>query len=152
MSVEWREDYDSVSSKNPAEAMNISGKELLKTNKKYYIVDLGIRNYILPKQHYDIGFSIENIVYFELLRRGYEVYTGKEGSLEGDFIARKNQIYTYIQVTASMLEERTFEREMRPLREIKDNYRKMVLTLDEYSVGNYEGIEVCQVIEWLLNE
>lgn len=136
----------------PAEAMNISGKELLKTNKKYYIVDLGIRNYILPKQHYDIGFSIENIVYFELLRRGYEVYTGKEGSLEVDFIARKNQIYTYIQVTASMLEERTFEREMRPLREIKDNYRKMVLTLDEYSVGNYAGIEVCQVIEWLLNE
>ena len=120
----------------PVEPMDISGKELLKSNKKYYIVDLGIRNYILPKKRYDLGFSIENIVYFELHRRGYEVYIGKNKNLEVDFIAKKNNEYTYIQVTASMLEESTFEREITPLREIRDNYPKIILTLDEFTVGN----------------
>ena len=134
----------------PVEPIDISGKELLKSNKKYYIVDLGIRNYILPKKRYDLGFSIENIVYFELHRRGYEVYVGKNKSLEVDFVAKKSNEYTYIQVTASMLEESTFEREMTPLREIRDNYPKIVLTLDEFTVGNYEGIKVINVIDWLL--
>ena len=136
----------------PVEPMDISGKELLKSNKKYYIVDLGIRNYILPKKRYDLGFSIENIVYFELHRRGYEVYIGKNKNLEVDFIAKKNNEYTYIQVTASMLEESTFEREITPLREIRDNYPKIILTLDEFTVGNYEGIKVINVIDWLLEE
>ena len=131
---------------------SLSGKELLKSNKKYYIVDLGIRNYILPKKRYDLGFSIENIVYFELHRRGYEVYIGKNKNLEVDFIAKKNNEYTYIQVTASMLEESTFEREITPLREIRDNYPKIILTLDEFTVGNYEGIKVINVIDWLLEE
>ena len=136
----------------PVEPMDVSGKELLKSNKKYYIVDLGIRNYILPKKRYDLGFSIENIVYFELHRRGYEVYIGKNKNLEVDFIAKKNNEYTYIQVTASMLEESTFEREITPLREIRDNYPKIILTLDEFTVGNYEGIKVINVIDWLLEE
>ena len=124
------------------EPMDIVGKELLKSNKKYYIVDLGIRNYILPKKEYDLGFLIENVVYFELLRRGYEVNIGKNGSTEIDFIAKKNNEYTYIQVTASMLEESTFNREMKPL--------KSILTLDNFTVGNYEGIKVINVIDWLL--
>ena len=131
--------------------MDISGKEVLKSNKKYYIVDLGIRNYVLPKKKYDLGFSIENIVYFELHRRGYEIYVGKNKSLEVDFIARKHNEYMYVQVTASMMEESTFEREMKPLREIKDNYKKIVLTLDEFTTGDYEGIKVINVIDWLLD-
>lgn len=135
----------------PVEPMDISGKEVLKSNKKYYIVDLGIRNYVLPKKKYDLGFSIENIVYFELHRRGYEIYVGKNKSLEVDFIARKHNEYMYVQVTASMMEESTFEREMKPLREIKDNYKKIVLTLDEFTTGDYEGIKVINVIDWLLD-
>lgn len=134
----------------PVDAMDISGKELLKSNRKYYIVDLGIRNYILPKKRYDLGFSIENIVYFELHRRGYEIYIGKNKSMEVDFVARKNNEYTYIQVTASMVEESTFEREMKPLEAIRDNYEKLVLTLDDYSAGNYTGIKVVNIIDWLL--
>lgn len=117
------------------EPMDISRKEVLKSNKKYYIVDLGIRNYVLQKKTYDLGFSILTIVYLELLRRGYEIYVGKNKSLEVDFIARKHNEYSYVQVTASMMEESTFERVMKPLREIKDNYKKIVLTLDEVYNG-----------------
>lgn len=136
----------------PVEAMNVSGKQLLKSNRKYYIVDTGIRNFILPKQRYDIGFSVENIVYFELLRCGYEVYVGKGNHDEVDFIAKKDGSYTYIQVTASLIEESTFNREIRPLQNIRDNYEKIILTLDDYTAGNYEGIRVINVIDWLMEE
>lgn len=133
----------------PVERFDIVGKQVLKANKKWYMVDLGLRNYILPRKRYDLGFSVENIVYFELLRRGYRVNIGKYGNTEVDFVARKQEKLVYFQVTADMTAESTFEREMRPLREIKDNYEKIVLTLDEYSVGNYDGIEVKNVIQWL---
>ena len=136
----------------PVEVMDISGKEVLKSNKKYYIVDPGIRNYILPKQFYDLGFTIENIVYLELLRRKYNVNIGRSGRTEVDFIAKKNDVYTYIQVTASLVDENTFNREMRPLKEIEDNYEKIILTLDRYTLGNYEGIKVTNIIDWLLEE
>lgn len=134
-----------------AERYDVLGKQLLKTNQKYYIVDLGIRRYLLPRKRYDLGFSLENLVYFELLRRGYEVNIGKVGNTEIDFVARKNEEITYFQVTASMVEESTFEREMAPLKAINDNYLKMVITLDYFSVGNYDGIKVVNAIEWLLN-
>lgn len=136
----------------PVEVMDISGKEVLKSNKKYYIVDPGIRNYILPKQFYDLGFTIENIVYLELLRRRYNVNIGRSGRTEVDFIAKKNDVYTYIQVTASLVDENTFNREMRPLKEIEDNFEKIILTLDRYTLGNYEGIKVINIIDWLLEE
>lgn len=134
----------------PAERFDIVGKEILKSNKKWYIVDLGLRNHILPRKNYDLGFSIENIVYFELLRRGYKVNIGKYGNSEVDFVAQKNGVLTYYQVTADMTNETTFEREMTPLKNIKDNYEKIVLTLDKFSVGNYEGIKVVNLIDWLL--
>lgn len=134
----------------PAERFDIVGKQLLKANKKLYMVDLGLRNHILPRKRYDLGFSIENIVYFELLRQGYQVNIGKFGSTEVDFVAQKQGILTYYQVTANMTAEETFEREMRPLRGIQDNYEKIVLTLDRFSLGNYEGIKVVNVIDWLL--
>lgn len=114
------------------------------------MVDLGLRNHILPGKRYDLGFSIENIVFFELLRRGYRVNIGKYGSAEVDFVAQDQGILTYYQVTADMTAEETFEREMRPLRGIQDNYEKIVLTLDRFSPGNYEGIKVIHVLDWLL--
>lgn len=136
----------------PVEVMDVSVKEVLKSNKKYYIVDPGIRNYILPKQFYDLGFTIENIVYLELLRRRYNVNIGRNGRTEVDFIAKRNDVYTYIQVTASLVDENTFNREIRPLQQIEDNYEKIILTLDRYTLGNYEGIKVINIVDWLLEE
>lgn len=136
----------------PVEVMDVSGKEVLKSNKKYYIVDPGIRNYILSKQFYDLGFTIENIVYLELLRRRFNVNIGRNGRTEVDFIAKRNDVYTYIQVTASLVDENTFNREIRPLQQIEDNYEKIILTLDRYTLGNYEGIKVINIIDWLLEE
>jgi len=134
----------------PVERFDIVGKHLLKVNRKFYMVDLGLRNHILPRKNYDLGFSIENIVYFELFRRGYEINIGKLGTTEVDFVARKDDTYCYFQITADMMNKDTFEREMRPLRAIRDNYEKSVLTLDRFSIGNYEGIRVVNVIDWLL--
>lgn len=133
----------------PVERFDITGKQLLKANRKWYMVDLGLRSHILPKKSYDLGFSIENIVFFELLRRGYQVTIGKYGNTEVDFVAQKNGILTYFQVTADMTAEETFRREMRPLQEIRDNYEKIILTLDHLTIGNYEGIKVINVLEWL---
>ena len=134
-----------------AERFDIVGKQLLKVNKKMYMVDLGLRNHILPRKYYDLGFSVENIVFFELLRRGDRVAVGKYGSAEVDFVARRQDVITYYQVTADMTAKETFEREMRPLRSIHDNYEKIVLTLDRFSTGNYDGIKVVNVVDWLLD-
>ncbi len=136
----------------PAERFDIAGKQLLKANKKLYIVDLGLRNHILPRRNYDFGFSLENIVYFELLRRGYKVMIGKSGTAEVDFAAEKQGEYSYYQVTADMTAEETFEREMRPLKLIRDNYEKTVLTADRLTIGNYNGIRVKNITDWLLEK
>ena len=136
----------------PAERYDVLGKQLLKTNQKMYIVDLGIRRHLLPRKRYDLGFTLENVVYLELLRRGYEVNIGKVGATEIDFIARKHDDVYYFQVTASMVEESTFDREMAPLKSIGDNYPKIVITLDRYTLGNYEGIRVVNAIDWLLDK
>ena len=134
----------------PVERFDIVGKQLLKVNNKFYMVDMGIRNHILPRKQYDLGFTIENIVYLELSRRGGKVTIGKYGSTEVDFVTKKEGVLTYYQVTSDMTAEETFEREMRPLRSIQDNYEKIVLTLDRFSLGNYDGIKVVNVIDWLL--
>ncbi|MBR2650039.1 MAG: ATP-binding protein [Clostridia bacterium] len=136
----------------PAERFDVLGKQLLKTNGKMYIVDLGLRRHLLARGKYDLGFSLENIIYFELLRRGYKVNVGKVGATEIDFVARKNEDVLYFQVTASMVEEATFEREMAPLRAVNDNYPKAVITLDRLTLGNYGGISVVNAIDWLLNK
>ena len=136
----------------PAERFDIIGKQLLKANRKMYIVDLGLRNHILPRRQYDLGFSLENIVYFELLRRGYRVMIGKIGSTEVDFVAEKQGSYTYFQVTADMTAQETFEREMKTLRRIRDNYEKIVLTGDRLTLGNYDGIQVKYLPDWLLEK
>lgn len=136
----------------PVERFDIVGKQVLKTNQKWYMVDLGLRSNILPRRNYDLGFSLENVVYFELLRRGYQVNIGKINSGEVDFVAQKQGTITYFQVTADMTAQETFEREMKPLRAIRDNYPKVVLTLDRFTPGDYEGIQVRQVTDWLLGK
>lgn len=136
----------------PAERFDVVGKQLLKANKKWYMVDLGLRNHILPRQTYDLGFSIENVVFFELLRRGCRVTIGKTREAEIDFVAQKQGVLTYYQVTADMTAQETFQREMKPLQSIRDNYQKIVLTLDRFSLGNYEGIEVLNVVDWLMQD
>ena len=133
-----------------AERYDVEGKQLLKQNGKLYIVDLGLRRYLLPKRNYDLGYSLENIVFLELVRRGYRVNVGKAGNAEIDFVAGKDDILEYYQVSASLIEQTTFEREIAPLRKIGDNYPKKILTLDRFTPGNYEGIEVINAIDWLL--
>ena len=135
----------------PAERFDISGKQLLKVNQKIYIVDVGLRRYLLPRKNYDLGFTLENIVYLELIRRGFRVNIGKLGNTEVDFVARMNEEINYIQVTASLTERSTFEREMKPLRAICDHYPKLILTLDRFTLGNYDGIRVANVVDWLLD-
>lgn len=132
------------------ERFDIVGKQLLKINNKLYMVDMGIRNHILPRKRYDLGFTIENIVFLELMRKGYKINIGKYGATEVDFVVQKEGVLTYYQVTADMTAKETFEREMKPLRSIPDNYEKVVLTLDHFSLGNYDGIKVVNVIDWLL--
>ena len=112
----------------PAERFDVVGKQLLKSNKKWYMVDLGLRNHILPRRNYDLGFSIENIVFFELLHRGYQVNIGKYENAEIDFVAQKQGVLTYFQVTADMTAQPTFDREMSSFYRMKDNYEKIVLT------------------------
>ena len=134
----------------PAERFDIVGKQMLKANKKYYMVDLGLRNHILPRKSYDLGFSVENMVYFELLRRGYKVSVGKHQDAEVDFVAQKQSGLVYVQVTADMTAKATFDREMKALYSIRDNYEKIVLTLDKLTIGNYDGIKVIYLLDWLM--
>ncbi|MDE6211072.1 MAG: ATP-binding protein [Clostridia bacterium] len=133
----------------PVERYDISGKVLLKRNLKYYIVDLGLKRHLVPKQGYDVGYAIENVVFFELLRRGYKVNVGKVGNTEVDFVAQKDGLVEYYQVSASMLDKSVFEREVAPLKNIKDMHTKKIITLDKFGLGNYDGIVVENIIDWL---
>ena len=129
---------------------DIKGKEYLRTLGKYYIVDIGLRNYLLGFRDRDRGHSLENIVYFELLRRGFDVAIGKIDNLEVDFIATSANEKMYIQVTESMKNELVRERELKSLQKIHNNYKKMVITLDKALDDEYDGIQSVDVIEWLL--
>ena len=130
---------------------DIKGKEILKTLEKYYIVDTGIRNVILGFRDSDFGHIIENIVYFELLRRGYNVTIGKNDSLEVDFIATKSNDKKYYQVTYTMLDENVKNRELGILKNINDNYEKTVITMDKiYNNTSEEGIKIRYLIDFLL--
>lgn len=131
---------------------DIRGKDYLRTQEKYYIVDIGLRNYLLGFRDRDIGHILENVVYFELLRRGYDVAVGKIDNSEIDFIAKDAKEKIYIQVTESMTGEDVRNRELAPLRKIRDNYEKIVLTLDPGLETTFEGIHSVQLIDWLLEE
>ena len=129
---------------------DIKGKEYLRTLGKYYIVDIGLRNYLLGFRDRDREHILENIVYFELLRRGFDVAIGKISNLEVDFIATNANEKIYIQVTESMKNELVRERELKPLQKIHNNYKKMVIALDKAFDDEYEGIRSIDIIEWLL--
>ncbi len=129
---------------------DIKGKEYLRTLGKYYIVDIGLRNYLLGYRNGDSGHILENIIYFELLRRGYDVAIGKIDNQEVDFIATKTDEKKYIQVTESMTAPETRERELAPLRKIRDNYEKLVIALECNLSQTQDGIKIVKALDFLL--
>lgn len=134
----------------PVQRYDIQGKELLKTLGKNYIIDLGFRNMLLGYRGTDRGHIIENVVFLELIRRDYRVYIGKVGSTEVDFVAEKPKEKIYVQVTESMQSPETRERELKPLRAIKDNYEKIVISMDRDYINSYDGIKAINLTDWLL--
>ena len=130
---------------------DIKGKEYLRTLGKYYIVDIGLRNFLLGFRNRDSGHAIENVVYFELLRRGYGVAIGKIDNQEVDFIATTADDKLYIQVTESMQSEDVRKRELAPLQKIRDNYEKIVLSLEPGLDASYDGIKSLNLVDWLLD-
>lgn len=133
-----------------AKRYDLKGKLFLKTLEKYYLVDMGIRNQLTGFRNANYGFVLENIVYLELLRRDYNVSIGKIGDLEVDFIATKTDEKAYFQVSASIIDSAVKERELRPLKTINDNYPKYILTMDEVDFGDFSGIKVKNIIDFLL--
>lgn len=135
-----------------ANRYDIKGKEYLKTQGKYYMVDTGLRNYFIGFRGEDRGHLIENVVYMELLHRGYNVSIGKINNKEVDFVATKFNDKLYVQVTDSLMEDSTRVREFASLKAINDNFEKIILTLDNVFVGtNDEGIKVLNLIDWLVS-
>lgn len=133
-----------------ANRYDLKGKKFLKTLEKYYIVDIGIRNKLTGLRDTDYGHVLENIIYLELLKRGYEVTIGKIGPLEVDFVATKTKEKIYYQVSATIINEDTRKRELKPLKKIDDNYPKYVLTMDKNIYTDYSGIKVKNIIDFLL--
>ena len=132
-----------------ARRYDVKGKNLLKTLGKYYIVDIGLRNMLLGYRDVDRGHVLENIVFLELRRRGYNVFTGKVDEKEIDFIAEKASHKMYIQVCESLGDDNTLKRELAPLLAIQDNYDKYIITNDKTFVESYEGIKVKNTADWL---
>ena len=135
-----------------AQRYNIRGKQYLKTLEKYYVVDIGMRYALLGTGGTDVGHILENVVYLELLRRGYEVFVGKIDDLEVDFVAKNQRGIQYFQVAASVRDEHTLSRELASLQRISDNYPKVILTLDDDPEADYEGIRRINALEWLMGE
>jgi uncharacterized protein len=132
---------------------DIKGRQYLKTLEKYYLVDIGLRNTMLGSNRgRDVGHILENIIFLELLRRGYDLYIGKVEGLEIDFVAKSSNEVKYIQVAASVRDSRTFEREIRPLQKIQNNYPKCIMTLDLDPVANFEGIKKFNALDYLMKK
>lgn len=135
-----------------AQRFNIKGKQYLKTQEKYYAVDIGLRYYLLGYSDADIGHILENVIYLELRRRGYDVYVGKVDNLEVDFVAMQGSRKIYFQVSATVRNADTLQRELTPLQKINDHYPKFILTLDDDPEGDYEGIRRVNAVDWLLGK
>ncbi|HIS86792.1 MAG TPA: ATP-binding protein [Candidatus Caccenecus avistercoris] len=133
-----------------ADRTDIKDKSVLKTLGKYYISDTGIRNIILGFRNINEGHLLENVVYLELLRRGYKVSVGKTYEYEVDFVAENPNEIIYLQVSLSISEEKVRDREIRSLENIKDNYEKIILTMDKTINQDFNGIKVTNIIDWLL--
>ena len=133
-----------------AKRYDVKGKQHLKTLEKYYVADIGLRYMLLGRKHADVGHVLENVVYLELVRRGYDVSVGKVDDMEVDFVAENSEGTVYFQVAATVREESTLERELRVLQKIHDTYPKYLLTLDEDPEADFEGIRKKNVLDWLL--
>ena len=134
----------------PAKRYNIQGKQYLKTLGKYYAVDIGLRYMLLGSRSTDVGHILENVIYLELIRRGYEVYVGKINNLEVDFVAVSTQKTIYYQVAATVRDQQTLARELAPLQKIQDHYQKVILTLDDDPDADYNGIQRTNALNWLI--
>ncbi len=134
-----------------ANRYDLKGKLFLKTLEKYYIVDSGIRNMLAGPRNIDEGHVLENIIYLELIRRGYQVSIGKLGNLEVDFIAVKQSEKIYVQVSLTIHDQSTREREIKPLKAIRDNYPKFIITMDKVIFDDFDGIKIVNAIDFLLN-
>lgn len=135
-----------------ANRYDIKGKARLERNVKYYVADIGLRYFLLGSQQNDHGHILENVVFLELLRRGYEVYVGKVGEVEVDFIAVKGGFVEYYQVALTVLDETTLARELAPLKAIRDHNTKFLLTMDYTPAVSHNGIRQLNVLDWLLKQ
>lgn len=134
-----------------AERFDVKGKKLLSRDYKYYVVDTGLRSYLLGKKaDSDMGHILENIVYLELIRRGYRVYVGKVNNTEIDFVAENRDGIKYFQVALTVRDEKVLERELRSLKNTEDHYPKYLITMDMDLTADYEGITKINVVDWLL--
>lgn len=133
-----------------AKRYDLKGRQHLKSLAKYYVVDNGLRNILLANSSTDIGHVLENIVYFELLYRGYKVSVGKVDTSEVNFIARNGDDIRYFQVSTTIMDEEKRRRELEPLEKIKDFYPRTLITLDDFGLGNYNGIKIINAIDFLL--
>lgn len=133
-----------------AKRYDVKGKQYLKLLEKYYAVDIGLRYLLLGQKANDTGHILENVVYLELIRRGCKVYVGKIGDMEIDFVAQNQEGNTYIQVSASVRDENTLQRELRPLQLVRDSHPKLLLTLDNDPTADFDGIKRMNAVEWLM--
>lgn len=137
---------------NKVSRFDIKGKQYLQSGEKYYATDVTMRYALLGRRNIDAGYILENIVYLELIRRGYKVYIGKTGEKEVDFVAENKEGFTYFQVAYTTREAETLTRELKPLQEIKDHYPKYILTMDLDPKADYDGIKKINVLDWLLKK
>ena len=134
-----------------ADRYDVKGKEVLKSLEKYYLADTGLKNAIAGYNLENYGHSIENVVYLELLRRGYQVYVGKNDTKEIDFVAINKEETRYFQVTETLVGKKTQEREIAPFRSTHDFYEKTIITTDKTYVTNLNGIKIVNLIDFLLS-
>ena len=137
---------------NKVSRFDVKGKQYLQSGDKYYATDVTMRYAILGRRNIDVGHILENIVYLELIRRGYKVYIGKTGEKEIDFVAENKEGFTYFQVAYTTREESTLKRELKPLQDIKDHYPKYILTMDVDPIVDFDGIKKINVLDWLLKD
>ena len=137
---------------NRVSRFDIKGKQYLQSGEKYYATDVTMRYALLGRRNIDAGHILENIVYLELIRRGYKVYIGKTGEKEIDFVAENKEGFTYFQVAYTTREKTTLERELAPLQDVNDHYPKYILTMDIDPIADYDGIKKINVLDWLLKK
>lgn len=137
---------------NRVSRYDIKGKQYLQSGDKYYATDVTMRYALLGRNNVDLGHVLENIVYLELVRRGYKVYIGKSGDKEINFVAENRNGIEYFQVAYTVRDERTLKRELEALETIRDHYPKYILTMDMDPEVHYNGIKKINVLDWLLNK